>query len=294
MSIGCLFISRVIRCGGVSQSCFGAGFDFFFQLIVSLVYGCACAMALPECWRDLEEAVVLRQAMSAAKVVLNEKGDIRMKQKEVQQLLTDTDLNLEFFEYVFGQLEDQMDDTELDSYLEVWMVEVTMASQDAEKEIARICQTNGLQPADIEVVGGYVTSRLAVTKQKRKISEAAPDIGEEASVAQSDELSSLEKAMEINVQNVHKAKRARQLEARKIMLLSPQKISKSSEQASPSRVSNDCIQEGNGEDTQSSTLAADSSQQNMLAMAVPTSPQASVCGCVQLRLHVIVAEMFPA
>ena len=190
MSIGCLFISRVIRCGGVSQSCFGAGFDFFFQLLVSLVYGCSCAMALPECWRDLEEAVVLRQAMSAAKVVLNEKGDIRMKQKEVQQLLTDTDLNLEFFEYVFGQLEDQMDDTELDSYLEVWMVEVTMASQDAEKEIARICQTNGLQPADIEVVGGYVTSRLAVTKQKRKISEAAPDIGEEASVAQSDELSS--------------------------------------------------------------------------------------------------------
>ena len=68
-------------------------------------------MALPECWRDLEEAVALRQAMSAAKVVLNEKGDIRMKQKEVQQLLTDANLNLEFFECVFGQLEDQMDDT---------------------------------------------------------------------------------------------------------------------------------------------------------------------------------------
>ena len=132
------------------------------------------------------------------------------------------------------------------------------------------CATKALSP-------GTQQSRLAVTKQKRKISEAAPDIGEEASVAQSDELSSLEKAMEINVQNVHKAKRARQLEARKIMLLSPQKTSKSSEQASPSRVSNDCKQEGNGEDTQASTLAADWSQQNILAMAVPTSPQASVC-----------------
>jgi hypothetical protein len=245
-------------------------------------------MALPECFRDLGEAVGLRQAMSAAKAVLNEKGDIRMKQKEVQQLLTDSGLNLEFFECVFGQLEDQMDDTELESYLEVWAVEVDMAAADAEKEITRICQTNGFQTADIEVVGGYVMSRVAVTKQKRKISEAAPDIGDEASVAQSNELSSFEDAMEINVQNVHKAKRARQLEARKNMLLSPQKSSKSSEQASPSRVGN-CKQEGNGDDTQASTLAAhpseptlatDSSQQNMLAMAVPTSPPASVSNSV--------------
>ena len=133
---------------------------------------------------------------------------------------------------------------------------------------------------------------MAVTKQKRKISEAAPDIGDEASVAQSNELSSLEDAMEINVQNVHKAKRARQLEARKNMLLSPQKSSKSSEQASPSRVSNDCKQEGNDEDTQASTLAehsseptlaTDSSQQNMLAMAVPTSPQAKAQAATNLQ-----------
>ena len=242
-------------------------------------------MALPECWRDLDEAVGLRQAMSAAKAVLNEKGDIRMKQKEVQQLLTDSGINLEFFECVFGELEDQMEDTELESYLEVWAVEVDMAAVDAQKAITTICQTNGFQIADIDVVGAYVMSRLAVTKQKRKISEAAPDIGDEASAVQSNELSSLEDAMEINVQNVHKAKRARQLASRKNMLLSPQKSSKTSEQASPSRASNDCKQEVNGEDTQASTLAAhsseptlatDSSQENMLVMAVPTSPQASV------------------
>ena len=183
-------------------------------------------MALPECWRDLDEAVALREATSAAKAVLNEPGDIRVKQKELQELLTDFGVNRECFECVFAQLEEQMDDTELGSYAEVWTVEVNMAAEDADKEIARICRTNGFQAADIDVVGGHVTSRLAVTKQKRKISEAAPDIGDEASVAQSNELSSLEDAMEINVQNVHNAKRARQLETRKNMLLSPQKSSK--------------------------------------------------------------------
>ena len=217
-------------------------------------------MALPECWRDLDEAVALREATSAAKAVLNEPGDIRMKQKELQELLIDFGVNRECFECVFAQLEEQMDDTELGSYAEVWTVEVNMAAEDADKEIARICRTNGFQAADIEVVGGHVTSRLAVTKQKRKISEAAPDIGDEASAAQSNELSSLEAAMEINVQSVHKAKRARQREARKNMLLSPQKSSKSSEVASPSRVSNPCKQEVNDEDTQASARAAHSSE----------------------------------
>jgi len=217
-------------------------------------------MALPECWRDVDEAVALREATSAAKADLNESGDIRVKQKELQELLTDFGVNRECFECVFAQLEEQMDDTELGSYAEVWTVEVNMAAEDADKEIARICRTNGFQAADIDVVGGHVTSRLAVTKQKRKISEAAPDIGDEASAAQSNELSSLEAAMEINVQSVHKAKRARQREARKNMLLSPQKSSKSSEVASPSRVSNPCKQEVNDEDTQASARAAHSSE----------------------------------
>ena len=217
-------------------------------------------MALPECWRDLDEAVALREATSAAKAVLNESGDIRERQKELQELLIDFGVNRECFECVFAQLEEQMDDTELGSYAEVWTVEVNMAAEDADKEIARICRTNGFQAADIDVVGGHVTSRLAVTKQKRKISEAAPDIGDEASAAQSNELSSLEAAMEINVQSVHKAKRARQREARKNMLLSPQKSSKSSEVASPSRVSNPCKQEVNDEDTQASARAAHSSE----------------------------------
>jgi hypothetical protein len=237
-------------------------------------------MALPECWLEMEEAVGIRQAMIAAQVSLNEEGDIRIKQKELQQLLTDSKLKLESFEGIFGELEDDMEDTELATFHELWVVEVNTAAQEAEKEITRICQTNEFQTADVDVVGGYVTSKVAVNKQKRKISEAADDIEAELSAAQTDELASLEVALEMKFQTVKKAKRARYLTARTNSLLSPKKSSKSSDQGSPGFVSNDCKQEENGQDTQGSTLAAnsseltlatDSSQDNNSTMAETTT-----------------------
>ena len=267
----------------------------FFNLLPSLAYRPSRAMALPECFRELGEAVGLQQATSAAKTLLSETDDIRTKQKKVQQLLTDSGVDVKLFQCLFESLEDQMEDTELEAYLELWGVEVKMAAEDAEKEIVKISQTDGFQTTDIEMVSGYVASSVAVAKQKRKIGEAPSDIEEEASTAQSTELSSLEEALKTKVQNVQQAKRARLREARKNMLLSPRKSAMSSEQASPSRSINDCKQEGNGDDTQASTLAAhssepalatDSSQENTLAMAVPTSPAANVSNPVSSPVSV--------
>ena len=182
-------------------------------------------MALPESWRHLEQAILLQQATGAAKDVLNKGGDIRFKQKHVQQILTDFDINRKPFECIFSELEDQMGETELESYHEVWRAEVIMACQHAEKEIARVSQVNGFQTADIEIIRGYVISKLAVMKRKRKISEASSDIEEAAAMAHTDELSSLENAMKVNLQKVLEAERARLLQARTKLLSSPQKVS---------------------------------------------------------------------
>ena len=73
-------------------------------------------MALLESWRLLEKAILLQQATGAAKDVLNKGGDLRFKQRQVQYLLTDVDINSELFECIFSELEDQMDDLELESY----------------------------------------------------------------------------------------------------------------------------------------------------------------------------------
>ena len=222
----------------------------------------------------------MRQAMIAAKASLDEEGDIRMKQKELQQLITDSELQLKSFEGVFEELENDIEDTELATIHELWVVEVNMASDEAEKEITRICQTNEFETADVDVVGGYVMSKVAVNKQKRKISEAGDDIEAELSAAQTDELSSLEAAQEMKLQSVNKAKRARFVTARKNLLLSPKKSSKSSDQGSPGPVGKDSKQEENGEDTQRSTaaassseltLATDSSQDNNSTMAETTN-----------------------
>ena len=222
----------------------------------------------------------MRQAMIAAKASLDEEGDIRMKQKELQQLITDSELQLKSFEGIFEELENDIEDTELATIHELWVVEVNMASDEAEKEITRICQTNEFETADVDVVGGYVMSKVAVNKQKRKISEAGDDIEAELSAAQTDELSSLEAAQEMKLQSVKKAKRARFVTARKNLLLSPKKSSKSSDQGSPGPVGKDSKQEENGEDTQRSTaaassseltLATDSSQDNNSTMAETTN-----------------------
>ena len=234
-------------------------------------------MALPECWLEMQEAVGMRQAMIAAKACLDEEGDIRMKQKELQQLITDSELQLKSFEGIFEELENDMEDTELATIHELWVVEVDMASAEAEKEVTRISQTNEFQIAEVDVVGGYVMSKVAVNKQKRKMSEAGDDIEAELSAAQTDELSSLEAAQEMKLQSVKKAKRARFHTARKNLLLSPKKSSKSSDQGSPGPVGKDSGQIlPTDQDTQSSTaaasaseltLATDSSQDNNSTMA---------------------------
>ena len=83
----------------------------------------------------MEKVAVLRQVVESANTVLNAAGDMRAKQKDVQQIMTDVEMSREPFECIFSELDDDMDETELESYLEVWKVEATMAAQDAEKEL---------------------------------------------------------------------------------------------------------------------------------------------------------------
>lgn len=170
-------------------------------------------MAIPASWRVLEKAILLQQATEFAKDVLNKDGDLRFKQKQLQHLLHDVDINRKPFDCIFIELEDQMDDIVLGFYNEVWRVEVTMAAEDAEKDIAMVAEANGFQTADIEVIRGYVISKLAVTKQMRKISEASSDIEEAVAIAHTAELSLLENAVKVNLQKLLQSETARQQEA---------------------------------------------------------------------------------
>ena len=227
---------------------------FFGSTPASLVCSSSCAMALLESWRLLEKAILLQQATGAAKDVLNKGGDLRLKQRQVQYLLTDVDINSELFECIFSELEEQMDDLELESYHEVWRVEVTMAGQTAQKEIARICEGNGFHTSDIEVIAEYVMSSFAVTKHKRKIREASSYIEEAIDIAYTDELSSLENAMKVNLQKVVKAQRLRHCEEHSILLASPQKV--------PAKLNAKLAEVEVDKDTHVLTLAAESNQQD--------------------------------
>ena len=194
------------------------------SILASLVHGSSCAMALPDSWLRMERAIYLQQATGAAKDVLNKGGDLRFKQKQVQYLLSDVDISGQPFECIFSELEDQMNDAELESYHEVFRVEVTTAGRDAQKEIARLGEANGFQTADLKVITGYVASKLAVTKQRRKISEAPSCIEEAISITHLEELSLLENMAKANLQKVIEAQKDRQLEAHTDLWSSPQNV----------------------------------------------------------------------
>ena len=183
-------------------------------------------MAILASWRVLEQAILVQQATEFAKDVLNKDGDLRSKQKQLQHFLNDVDINRKPFDCIFIELEDQMDDIVLGFYNEVWRVEVTMAAEEAEKDIAMVAEANGFQTADIEVIRGYVISKLAVTKQMKKISEASSDIEEAVAIAHTAELSLLENAVKVNLQKLLQCETARQQEAHTSVLSSPQEASK--------------------------------------------------------------------
>jgi hypothetical protein len=200
--------------------------DLFCSNPTPVVCCKSSAMAIPESWRLLEQAILLQQATRFAKDVLNKDGDLRFKQKQLQHFFTDVDINRKPFDCIYTELEDQMDDIVLGFYNEVWRVEVTMAAEDAEKDIAMIAEANGFQTAEIEVISGYVISKLAVTKQMRKISEASSDIEEAVAIAHAAELSLLENAVKVNLQKLLKSETARQQKADSIVSSSPQEASK--------------------------------------------------------------------
>ena len=136
-------------------------------------------MTLPQCWLDLEKAVVLQQVVDSANNIFTASGDVRAKQKEVQHLFTELEMNREPFECIYSELDDAMDETELESFLAVWKVEVTMAAQDAAKGLQSVGEANGFHLADIEVMSDYTKCKMAVRQQKRKMSEAVNDVDEE-------------------------------------------------------------------------------------------------------------------
>ena len=85
-------------------------------------------MELPQSWLDLCGAIVFKSVMQDAMAVLNGPDEFASRQMQLQSLIRETEIDESLFEVIFTELDSDLGDDEIDSYVEVWKSEVDCAT----------------------------------------------------------------------------------------------------------------------------------------------------------------------
>ena len=180
-------------------------------------------MALPTSWQDMQRWLTLIACMEEAEILLASGQDVRAAQRLLQQQLRDAGLTETQFESTFMTLDADMEDAELQEYLEVCRIEIATADADAKEELQSLLVAEGFGDTHVEVMTAAVKAKAAVEAQTQKLALLDPSGSTVEKKTAEDSLATLTSAFELAMQGVHKAKRAKQNEDRKGVLTSPKK-----------------------------------------------------------------------
>jgi hypothetical protein len=100
-------------------------------------------MALPTSWQDMQRWLTLIACMEEAEILLASGQDVRAAQRLLQQQLRDAGLTETQFESTFMTLDTDMEDAELQEYLEVCRIEIATADADAKEELQSLLVAEG-------------------------------------------------------------------------------------------------------------------------------------------------------
>ena len=180
-------------------------------------------MALPKCWLDLELCLSLKLSMESAAAVMDGTGGLVEKQKQLQELITVAELEIEPFECIFMDLDDVADESDLEPYAGVWQVEIATVAEDAAKQLEIISRLHSFQKAHVDVTVTYVEAKALEASHKQKIANFDDDSNAEGKALLEDGLAALNDAVQESLKAVHKAKRTKQLSDRMTTLSSPKR-----------------------------------------------------------------------
>ena len=182
-------------------------------------------IALPTSWQDLERCLVTTLATENALSVLGDESSALFKQKQLRDIVCNAKLDRSPFDCIFTDLEDEIDEAEVASCVEVWTHEVATAYEDSLDRLQFTIQTNLFESTDVSAATAWVKSSADVFAQQQKIAELGDDVEPEAKQNAHETLVTMQGTVDFNLRLVHKARRAKHLKDRKKQLLSAKRPS---------------------------------------------------------------------
>ena len=177
-------------------------------------------------WIEMERCVLLQVAMESATTVLDDDAvsSAQLKQSLLQEELLIAGVEKEPFEIIFRTLDDNVDETEVVAYMEVWRIEIQTAAEEA-CQLLKVCvESNSFQPSDTDIMKTWIVSKGKVVSTENAMKKIE-DTGSEDYKTLEEELESLRKNADSNSEAVEKACRLKELKDRKFVLSSPKRLS---------------------------------------------------------------------